>query len=181
MTKNIAKTLKLKIVSVTDRQNNREEKEQLLKDSGVLVSASIEEVVFHLKNASFIITDSFHGFCFALIFNKPFSILVNKIRGSSRFDTLQEIAGVEDRMIYDLDKAINLDKKFLINMDYEKINNNLNLAIKNSKEWLNIALTSEKKEVRISSEILVGKELYEAKKKIAKLEKILSNIQDKLK
>ena len=41
------------------------------------------------------VTDSFHGVVFSLIFGKPFVGIVNKRRGCSRFDTLMESFGLE--------------------------------------------------------------------------------------
>lgn len=49
---------------------------------------SVEEFLAYIANAESVITDSFHGTCFALIFNKPFLTLSNQNRGNSRFDSL---------------------------------------------------------------------------------------------
>ena len=51
--------------------------------TGILV----EEWLAYIKNADFIITDSFHGICFSIIFHKQFIALVNKIR-APRFESL---------------------------------------------------------------------------------------------
>ena len=44
-----------------------------------------------IKTCKFLITDSFHGVCFAIIFNKPFVCIKNQDRGGARFDTLCEL------------------------------------------------------------------------------------------
>lgn len=49
---------------------------------------SIEEWIAKFRDTSYVVTDSFHGTVFSIIFNKPFKCLQNKQRGSSRFDTL---------------------------------------------------------------------------------------------
>ena len=51
-------------------------------------SLSVEEWIAKFRDASYVVTDSFHGTVFSIIFNKPFKCLQNKKRGSSRFDTL---------------------------------------------------------------------------------------------
>jgi len=61
-----------------------------------VAKASLEErvkpsVSFWLngfRNASYVITDSFHACAFSIIFNKPFAVLGNSARGNSRFESL---------------------------------------------------------------------------------------------
>lgn len=55
-------------------------------------------------DAEMIITDSFHGVVFSIIFNKPFWVIVNKKRGAARFESLLKIFGLENRMIIDNNK-----------------------------------------------------------------------------
>ena len=49
---------------------------------------SIEEWIAKFRDASYIVTDSFHGTVFSILFGKPFRCLLNENRGSSRLDTL---------------------------------------------------------------------------------------------
>ena len=173
----IAKKLKLQLVTVTDRQNNKEQREEILRNYGILQDANIEEVVYHLLNAEFIITDSFHGYCFALIFDKPFITLVNRTRGASRFDTLSKISDTDNRIVENLNEASTMDAETLLNIDHEKIQENIRNATDKSKAWLNNALFSEKKTPIIKNEILLGKELYDTKKKLSNLEARLAEIE----
>lgn len=53
-----------------------------------------------------IITDSFHGCVFSILFNKPFVTFGNNERGQTRFDSLLEIMGLTDRQV----KVINPEK-----------------------------------------------------------------------
>lgn len=50
-------------------------------------------------NAKFVLTDSFHGMVFSLIFQKPFYVIKNKERGAARFSSLLSICGLEDRIL----------------------------------------------------------------------------------
>lgn len=52
-------------------------------------------------NAKFVITDSFHGCAFAILFNKPFIALGNRKRGIARFTSLLKMFDLEDRLITD--------------------------------------------------------------------------------
>ena len=179
--KNLADKLGLKLVTITDRQNKLEEREAILKNYGVLSHANIEEFVYHLMNAKFVVADSFHGFCFALIFNKPFVALVNRARGASRFDTLSKIAGCENRMIEDLQETKKWTAEELMNLDSKTIQNNIKLATDRSKEWLNNALFSKFEEKEIPQGVIIEKELYDAKKQIAKLENRVAELENKVK
>lgn len=50
-------------------------------------------------DAKLVITDSFHGCVFSIIFNKPFWVIGNTDRGMARFRTLLSIFHLEDRLI----------------------------------------------------------------------------------
>ena len=51
-------------------------------------------------DAEYVVTDSFHGSVFAIIFNKPFITIGNKDRGLTRFNSLFRYFSLEDRLIY---------------------------------------------------------------------------------
>ncbi|HIF9192362.1 TPA: polysaccharide pyruvyl transferase family protein [Photobacterium damselae] len=50
-------------------------------------------------DAEYVITDSFHGMVFSIIFNKQFIVVANKDRGLSRFTSLLRKLKIEDRLI----------------------------------------------------------------------------------
>lgn len=52
-------------------------------------------------DADFVVTDSFHGTVFAIIFNKPFISIGNKNRGLDRFSSLLEEFHLDERLILD--------------------------------------------------------------------------------
>ncbi|MVZ60987.1 polysaccharide pyruvyl transferase family protein [Sphingobacterium humi] len=82
---------------------------------------SLESWLKSFAEASFVVTDSFHGTVFSIIFNKPFLSIVNEERGASRFYSLLKKFGLEHRLLVDY-KKLNLDllKEAI---DYDKINN----------------------------------------------------------
>lgn len=57
----------------------------------MLNQISPTEWLSSIANCNFMVTDSFHGACFAIIFNKPFVCLMNERRGATRFHTLQQL------------------------------------------------------------------------------------------
>ena len=51
------------------------------------------------RDAEFVVTDSFHGCVFSIIFNKPFIAIGNAGRGMSRFHSLLKMFGLENRLL----------------------------------------------------------------------------------
>ena len=52
-----------------------------------------------IQECEYMLTDSFHGCVFAIIFNKPFVCLGNASRGSARFDSLLGTFGLQNRLL----------------------------------------------------------------------------------
>ena len=74
----------------------------------------IESFIYGITNSQCVITDSFHGTVFSIIFNKPFISFVNKNRGKGRFDSLKKVFSLYDRIIDPLNRE-NIDINLLIN------------------------------------------------------------------
>lgn len=68
-----------------------------------------------LATADFVITDSFHGTVFSIIYNKPFYTIGNPERGMARFTSLLGMFNLKDRLV----SSSNLR---FINIDYSKVN-----------------------------------------------------------
>ena len=84
-------------------------------------------------DAKYIICDSFHGAVFSIIFNKPFFVLLNGMRGNTRFDTLLENFGLEDRIITsleDIQKCKVIDWNLINKRVEEKRMDSLRLLLK---------------------------------------------------
>ena len=81
---------------------------------------SISTWLAGFRDAKFIITDSFHGTVFSIIFNKPFLVIANSKRGLTRFSSLLRIFDLEDRVITNMDDICWDD--YLSNINYEKVN-----------------------------------------------------------
>ena len=79
-------------------------------------------------DAEFVITDSFHGTVFCIIFNKPFIAIGNEKRGMSRFSSLLKIFDLEDRLVTGND----LDIHRILNSEIDF--NRVNKILKKKKE-----------------------------------------------
>lgn len=81
------------------------------------VAPPVEDWISGFSNAEYVITDSFHGTVFAILFHKPFICIVNSSRGAARFTSLLQVLGLEERMfsengVFDagiVDKPIDYD------------------------------------------------------------------------
>lgn len=92
---------------------------------------SIESWIKGFADADFVITDSFHGTVFSIIFNKPFISLVNFNRGASRFESILNEFGLIDRLIGGVDK-VKIENALSNNYSPDIINNKLLLLKENS-------------------------------------------------
>ena len=59
----------------------------------------VETWLAAIRDAAFLVTDSFHGCVFAIIFNTPFVAIGNAKRGLARFETLLSVYRLQDRLI----------------------------------------------------------------------------------
>lgn len=74
------------------------------------VQPPVEEWLRGFHDAKFVITDSFHGCVFSIIYNKPFVVYKNHNRGNARFDSLLKTFNLENRVckeIVDLHSILN--------------------------------------------------------------------------
>lgn len=62
----------------------------------------VEEWIRGFMDAEFVVTDSFHGTVFSIIFNKPFISIANESRGTTRFTSLLKLFQLEDKLVHSL-------------------------------------------------------------------------------
>ncbi|MBR3926026.1 MAG: polysaccharide pyruvyl transferase family protein [Akkermansia sp.] len=60
---------------------------------------SVPQWLRYIRDAECVLTDSFHGCVFCIIYNKPFICLGNENRGTARFDSLLGTFGLQERLI----------------------------------------------------------------------------------
>lgn len=65
---------------------------------------SIEGWLSEIRDAVMVVTDSFHGSVFSILFHRPFLSIVNKRRGAERFVSLLNKLGLIERLVYDVTK-----------------------------------------------------------------------------
>lgn len=83
-------------------------------------ATGVETWLYRMKNAKFIITDSYHGTLFALIFRKPFITIGNKKRGLNRFTSILSTLGLLDRLIINT-KDVSIESILTNEINYCKV------------------------------------------------------------
>lgn len=133
-----AQQLNKKLYVATDADNNKK-KQKLITTGNILGQIELEDWLKLYQNASYIVTDSFHGTCFSIIFEKQFISIGNTSRGISRFYSLLKTFNLMDKLCLNCQDII--DKNMLFStIDYEKINQNISATKTFSKDWLKNAL-----------------------------------------
>jgi hypothetical protein len=106
----------------------------------------VEERLKDLMRSEFVITDSFHGVCMAIIFEIPFIAILNPLRGSDRFVSLLSKFDLVERMVSSFDEA-QLQDLMNSKPDWTKVKRALKVEILRCRNWLvnSIELSINKK------------------------------------
>lgn len=99
------------------------------------VFPTVDQWINGFNNADFVITDSFHGTVFAIIFNVPFIAIGNSKRGMTRFKSLLKMFNLEDRLVSNLDEAIMIADSPVC---FDKVNRILETERQKAFEFLNV-------------------------------------------
>lgn len=133
---------------VLDRTDNFEKeimkfaKNNSLEIAYINKNISVEEFLTAIKSSAMFITDSFHGSCFALIFNKNFVCLKNKDRGIARFNSLIKTFDIANHFVENIEE-INTAKN-LNDIDWQQYNNIVEKEYQKALQWYEKAFESKK-------------------------------------
>ena len=166
---NISKELDLDYKIVFDRgvykRHSMDKRE--FHNSRVVNNPSFKEWLYHFTRASFVITDSFHGTCFALLFHKQYISLKN--RNTLRFDSLAHLLGYgcipkKVHIYEDVQEVMNDPEKFKI-IDFNQFDRRIAHERARCLELLRKALSTEQSPHLINEK----SEDYEARMNYAEL------------
>jgi len=98
------------------------------------VNPSVINWLKAFAEAKFVVTDSFHGCIFSILFNKPFLVIGNINRGLSRFSSVLNELNLEDRMIFaEKDEYLKIVESPI---EWEKINRIVDAKRDEAKDFL---------------------------------------------
>ena len=88
----IAKQKQLKIIEVVSSHES-------IFNTNVKQTLAPDEFLGYLKNASFVVTSSFHGTVFSILFNKNFKVVIGENKNDERIISLLKDKGLLDNLI----------------------------------------------------------------------------------
>lgn len=100
------------------------------------IKMSVEQWLRGFNDAKYVLTDSFHGCVFSIMFRKNFIAIGNQERGLTRFISLLQVFGLEDRLIVQASDYNKIDIKKTINWD--RVDSILKVKREGSFNFLNI-------------------------------------------
>ena len=66
-----------------------------------IVKQDVKEWMQSILEADYVLTDSFHGMAFSIIFEKQFLVIGNERRGLTRFASLLKSLCINDNLVMD--------------------------------------------------------------------------------
>lgn len=130
----IAQHLRLKIFEVYT--NKRIGSDKITKQNiDNFVYPSPAAWIRGFQDAKFVVTDSFHGIVFSILFNVPFLAIGNKERGLSRFVSLLRLFKLENRIITNLND-FQAEEFLTKKINWEMVNKLLDGERKKAQEFL---------------------------------------------
>ncbi len=100
-------------------------------------SASVEEFLGLIEEAAYVVSNSFHGVAFSMIFEKQF-FAVGMGEKSNRVVSLLESAGIKERYVETRHGQITASE-----IDYTEVSTRIKDGIKKSKDYLHTSLSYE--------------------------------------
>ena len=100
---------------------------------------SVEEWIRRIGGAQYVITDSFHGAVFSILYHRKFAVIKNNNGKDSRLLDLLKAVGLENRA-YDSVKALQEDRKWMDTIDYSIVLPKIEKLRKSSWDYLKQAL-----------------------------------------
>lgn len=103
------------------------------------VQISVENWLKSIRDASFIVTDSFHGVSFCIIFEKQFIYIPGLAERANRIMDLLALLGLESRMFKDVDR-VRKERRWLTPIDYNDVKKKLAALRNDSLNFLKTSL-----------------------------------------
>lgn len=140
-------------------------------------SFPIENALEMMYNSKFIITDSFHGMCFSIIFRKDFITMPRDF--PDRFMSILKRLGLEDRIISpDFE---NFNEEWLKPIDYDAVYEKLEALKKDSFDFLLSALSEDRVPLKFNDVDMAMDYIYKQQSQIdllkAEVDKLNAEVQ----
>ena len=137
--KKILQRENLKLVNIKGKD------EQILGKE-MFIYNSMSQWLNYIKNSKLVITDSYHGVLFAIIYRKPFICITQNCTSFSRFDSLCGIFDIKNSFYNSFDDIKDMEKIYNINYDIieSKLQKEKEKSISFLERTLNESFTEQK-------------------------------------
>lgn len=115
-----------KIIDISLRATNAEKGHIMRYDAGV------EEFLSLVKHAEYIVTNSFHGMIFSVLFRRPF-VIFSREQCDNKIEELLQLFGIPERMLVTGDEE-------LCEIDYQSIHSKITIERRKSLSFLKMEL-----------------------------------------
>jgi len=133
-----------------------EKNKKLTNLPNCIENVQVEDWLYYLKNAEFVLTDSCHGASFALIFRKNFIAIANRHRGFSRFISLAQLFKFENHLIT-VPKDVVTNPKLLASINYDLVEDIMDSERRRCYTWLyNVISLPKKSEKELKKYNVIG-------------------------
>lgn len=99
----------------------------------------VKEWIYRLGGAKMVLTDSFHGTVFSILYKRNFVAIKNKNGKDSRLSDLLDSVGLRDRL-FDSIEALQQDLSWLQPIDYSRVDPSVSTLREESWDYLRTAL-----------------------------------------
>lgn len=104
------------------------------------IQKPVEQWLRGFQDAKMVVTDSFHGCVFSILFHKPFIAIGNMERGIARFTSLLHLFGLDNRLVHSLEEYKERKQELLKPIDYTTVYQKLQTYRKNATNFLSKTL-----------------------------------------
>ena len=144
----IAEKLKMDVITIPDGQysvmkTTWDKNDYINKYPNCIPHTEVVDFLKLFSDSSFIVTDSFHGCCFSIIFERKFLAISNSLRGKDRFNYLLKLFSLENRLIED--NSLIYNNKYEQDIDYVNIKEIIKTERKKTFDWITDILNRPKR------------------------------------
>lgn len=153
-----ARHLGKKLVVILDQEFNTEAARRVMNLDEELVTPEFTDWLAYFEHAGYVITDSMHGTCFAVMFGKKFVSIKN--RSKDRFTSLAEMLGCPELFCEDAGQLLGKTDIFK-EIDYEAVYRRIEAKRTESLKWLHSALDIKVKKKSGNESTMLMLQLYD--------------------
>ena len=135
----IASERNLEVITILGMREAKETRDKWTLGR-IIDEALVEDFVNAIRNCEYMFTDSHHGVCLAIKYNRNYVAIGNIARGLDRFTTVGGLLGLNERII-SLPQQGEEDVVALADIDYAPVNEKLSYEINRGITWMNEAIS----------------------------------------